>query len=260
MREGRLAVSAAQPAEALAVVERVAVERGVRLELVSRAWRWHPVDDAQPARGPFTIDGPRGHFANLATPLLGRHQRENAAAAVALATGLLAGAGGRGAEGRHASAVHDGLAHVVWPGRFQVLRERPTLVIDGAHNGDSAARLAEALVEAFGERRRHLIFGTSVGKDLRRMFDALLPIASTVTLTRSHHERSVPLPDLADTLAARGLATRIEPEVRDAVQRALDEAAPDDLVVVTGSLFVVGEVLEAFGADDAQSTPGGERP
>jgi len=134
-----------------------------------------------------------------------------------------------------------------------VLREQPTLVIDGAHNGDSAVRLAEAVVEAFGERRRHLVFGTSVGKDLRRMFDALLPIASAVTLTRSHHERSVPLPNLAETLAARGVETLIEPEVRDAVTRALAEATPDDLILVTGSLFVVGEVLEAFGTDETES-------
>jgi dihydrofolate synthase/folylpolyglutamate synthase len=281
MRTGRLAVSAAQPAEALAVVERVAAEHGARLELVGRDWRWQP-DDDQPARGPFTIEGPRGRFANLTTPLLGRHQRENATAAVALATGLLEELAGtmasappsvehQGCVGAglappskssprlvtEEAAVRHGLANVSWPGRLQLLQVRPTLIVDGAHNGDSAARLAEAVVEAFGERRRHLVFGTSVGKDLRRMFDALLPIASTLTLTRSHHERSVPLPDLAVTLAARGVETLIEPEVRDAVERALAEAAPDDLVIVTGSLFVVGEVLEAYGVDDAQGSSAG---
>jgi dihydrofolate synthase/folylpolyglutamate synthase len=130
-----------------------------------------------------------------------------------------------------------------------VLRTHPTLVIDGAHNGDSAVRLAEAIGECFDNRRRHFVFGTSVGKDLQRMLDALLPLASTVTLTRSHHERSVPLSDLAATLAARGIETIVEPEVQTAVRRALADAAPDDLILVTGSLFVIGEVLEAFGGE-----------
>ena len=269
MRPGRLAVSAAQPDEARVVVERVAAERQARLELVGREWRWH-ADDDQPARGAFTIEGPRGRFSGLTTPLLGRHQRENAAAAVALATELLEAPSpspspaGRGAGGEGEQAIRQGLAHVFWPGRLQMLRERPTLIVDGAHNGDSAVRLAEAVVECFGERRRHLVFGTSVGKDLRRMFDALLPIASTVTLTRSHHERSVPLPALAETLAARRVEALIQPDVRTSVQHVLDEAQPDDLILVTGSLFVVGEALEAFGGNDdgdaiSEAQPEGER-
>jgi dihydrofolate synthase/folylpolyglutamate synthase len=130
-----------------------------------------------------------------------------------------------------------------------VLRERPWLVVDGAHNGDSAARLAEALGECFGASRCHMIFGTSVGKDVPRMLDALLPITSTVTLTRSHHERSVPLDQLAEALAERGVVATTVPEVRDAARETLARAEPSDLVIVTGSLFVVGEVLEAYGAE-----------
>jgi dihydrofolate synthase/folylpolyglutamate synthase len=120
-------------------------------------------------------------------------------------------------------------------------------VVDGAHNGDSAVRLAEAVTECFAARRRHLILGTSVGKDVSRMLDALLPIAASVTLTRSHHERSVPLNDLARALSARGVAACIVPEVREAIDGMLAQAADSDLILVTGSLFVVGEALEAFG-------------
>jgi dihydrofolate synthase/folylpolyglutamate synthase len=257
MRPGRLAVSAAQPEEAGRVVEQVAAERGACLEVVGGDWRWHPDGDSA-CRGAFTVDGPRGHFTGLTTPLLGRHQRENAGAAVALATGVLTpGLGGEGhrtGSGHADEAVRRGLAEVWWPGRLQVLRERPTLVVDGAHNGDSAARLAEAIGECFEAHRVHLVFGTSGSKDVRRMLDALLPIASTVTLTRSHHERSVPLPDLAETLAGRGAEALIVPEVNEAVLRALDGAGPDDLVLVTGSLFVVGEALEAFGGAEPTST------
>jgi dihydrofolate synthase/folylpolyglutamate synthase len=93
------------------------------------------------------------------------------------------------------------------------------------------------------------VFGTSVGKDVSRMLDALLPIASTVTLTRSHHERSVPLDQLSRAMEARGVTATVIPEVREAVASALAQADPTDLVIVTGSLFVVGEVLEAHGPD-----------
>lgn len=253
-RSGRLAVSAPQPPEARAVVERAAEEHGVPLEWCGQDWQRGPDDES--CDGPFTILGPRGQFRHLTTPLLGRHQRENATAAVALTTGVLADLARNSPRllspilyPLSPDTVRAGLAGVRWPGRLQVLRERPYLVVDGAHNGDSARRLAEALSECFAAGRRHLVFGTSVGKDVTRMLDALLPIASTVTLTRSHHERSVPLDQLGQALEARGVAAAIVPEVRAAVGNALAQADPADLVIVTGSLFVVGEALEAYGPD-----------
>ena len=243
-RSRRLAISAPQPPEARAVVEQAARERGALLEWCGEEWQWHPDDES--CAGRFTICGIRGEFGGLSTPLLGRHQRENATVAVALTTGALPELG-RGCAPE--AAVRAGLAAVRWPGRLQVLRERPSLVVDGAHNGDSASRLAEALGECFAADRRHLVFGTSVGKDVARMLDALLPIAATVTLTRSHHERSVPLDQLFQALESRGVAASIVPEVREAVGSALAQADPGDLVIVTGSLFVVGEALEAYGPD-----------
>jgi dihydrofolate synthase/folylpolyglutamate synthase len=245
-RAGRVAVAAQQPPEAMAVVQRAAGERGADLEVVGQDWHWQP-DDGQPCQGAFTVEGPRGRFAGLTTPLLGRHQRENASAAVALATLVLRNVGAT--RDNVQSAVRLGLDAVRWPGRLQVVRERPWLVIDGAHNGDSAVRLAEALADCFDAGRYHLVFGTSGGKDVARMMDALLPVVSTVTLTRSHHERSASLDGLARSLTERGAAPMTIPEVREAVETALRQAAPDDLVIVTGSLFVVGEVLEAYGSD-----------
>lgn len=282
-RRNRLAVVAAQPPEAQQVIEQAAADTGTHLECVGTGtgadWRWQP-ETAQACGGPFSVSGPRGHFAHLTLPLLGRHQRENATLAVALATGVLealgqpqqpAEVGGSGPESRQhragqleasaerragvaAEAVRAGLASVRWPGRLDVLRERPWLVVDGAHNGDSAARLAEALTACFPVAARHLVFGTSVGKDVARMLDALLPATDRVTVTRSHHERSVPLDDLAMALGARGRTPASIPDVRDAVTDALQQAAPDDLIIVTGSLFVVGEALEAFGAGEPGST------
>jgi dihydrofolate synthase/folylpolyglutamate synthase len=256
-RPGRLAISAEQPPEALIVVERAAQERGAVLELLGQTWTWsaHRPDEDQPCRGTFTVAGPRGTFEDLTTPLLGRHQRDNTTVAVALTTDVLAKhpattrqrpPAGDAAEPTTDTAVREGLASVRWPGRLQIVREQPLLVVDGAHNGASAVRLAEGLRDCFAGRRRHLVLGMSIGKDVARMLDALLPVVSTVTLTRSHHDRSASLDQLKQTVEARGIAASIVPEVRDAVARALDWAEPEDLVIVTGSLFVVGEALEAY--------------
>ena len=144
-------------------------------------------------------------------------------------------------------AIRRGLAAVKWAGRFEVLRERPWVVVDGAHNDDSARRLAETYRDVFGARRCHLVFGTSAGKDAAGMLDALLPLAATVLLTRSGHDRAAPLDALAETLAARGTTASVEARVAGAIERALATAGPGDVVLVTGSLFVVGEAIEAVG-------------
>jgi len=145
-------------------------------------------------------------------------------------------------------AIRAGLAAVEWPGRFQILRERPWLVVDGAHNDESARRLAEAYRDVFGGRACHLVFGTSAGKDWGGMLDALLPLASSVTLTRSRHDRAIALAEPARALDGRGIPTTVEPSVAGAVRRALASAGPDDVVLATGSLFVVGEAIEAIEA------------
>ncbi|MCC6176022.1 MAG: bifunctional folylpolyglutamate synthase/dihydrofolate synthase [Chloroflexi bacterium] len=248
-RPGRLVVVGPQPEEAMAAIRRVGDARTAHLELVGRDWGWQP-EGARPGCGSFAVRGMRGRFEHLALPLLGRHQRDNATVAVALATAILGTAPPRApdsvSEARYGCierAVRKGLAAVRWPGRLQVLRERPCVVADGAHNGDSAVKLVAALRECFGATRYHLVFGSSVGKDLDRMLTALLPGAATVTLTRSQHERSVPLEALAQVVRDRGATPVIVPDVRPAVEAAIARAAPEEVVVITGSLFVVGEAL-----------------
>lgn len=277
-----------QPPEAALTVERIARERGVRVEALGRDWRWWPEDD-RPARGRFGIervsapvgraepsarpsdDEPRDRvsLAGLAVPLLGRHQRDNAVLAVAAAHALGQdhpplpageGAGGWGGGPIFAippDAIRRGLAEVQWPGRLQILRERPLVVVDGAHNGDSAARLAEALRECFEYRRLHLVLGLSQGKDAAGILDALLPRADRLSVTRSRHERAYPADRLADLIRARGKPARVEPDVAQALRHSVAEADHEDLVCVTGSLFLVAEAIEAAGAGSWESGVGG---
>lgn len=183
------------------------------------------------------------------TPLLpGTFQRENARLAVGAAQ-LLREQGLQISD----QAVTQGLAIAAWPGRFEIVVGTPTIVLDGAHNGDSAQRLVESLGERFGDRGVVLVFGTTQDKDVASMFKALLPRASMVVLTHSVHPRAqADLTMLAEQIKTHGLDERTTPiffaeDVPKAVELAQHHAAPTDIICVTGSLYVVAAAREALG-------------
>jgi dihydrofolate synthase/folylpolyglutamate synthase len=180
-------------------------------------------------------------------PLQGVFQRENARLAVGAAL-LLRDAG----LPLDDAAIGAGLADVRWPGRLEVIPGAPPIVLDGAHNGDSAHKLIESLHETFPQRRLVLIIGTSQDKDLKRILAELVPAASALVLTRSVHPRAwTDLEELAariePLLADTSVPIVIAPEVPDALERARALAGPADLICVTGSLFVVAAAREALG-------------
>jgi dihydrofolate synthase/folylpolyglutamate synthase len=238
IRPGCPVVMAPQPfLAAAAVIRRQAMEAGAPLVDVADSYSWERLAwdlSGQSLR----LDGPRGQ-RELWLPLLGAHQLENAATAVAVID-VLAERGTNVPE----SAVAAGLRGVHWPGRLEVLREGPLVVADGAHNGDSARRLREALRDYFQFRRLILVSGVSRDKALNDMARELAPLATLVIATRSQHPRAADTAVVAAAYAASGAATEIAPSVPEALGRALALAAPEDLVCVVGSLFVVAEARE----------------
>lgn len=147
------------------------------------------------------------------------------------------------------AALAEGLAAAEWPGRLEVVGQAPLMVLDGAHNGDSAEKLIAMLRAEFHFERLILVLGTSRDKDIPAIVAALAPAADTLIITRSQHPRAQTDLDLiAD--AARPYARAaplIAPEVADALYMARNLANPADLICVTGSLFVVGAVRVALG-------------
>jgi dihydrofolate synthase / folylpolyglutamate synthase len=238
LRPGRVGVVGPQPPEALRALEAEAAKVGARLERVGRDWSWEPVGDAD-----FLVHGQQdGPSLRLRIPLLGDHQRDNATAAVAALRAL-----GRERPDLAAApaAIQAGLGHVDWPGRLQVLRRAPWLVVDGAQNAGSAAVLRRAIEAGFTHRRLWLVLGVSAGKDVDGIVRALGPLASRVVATRSAHERAEQPESLAAAVRRATPAAWVEvaPTLGAALDRSLREAGPDDLVLVTGSLFLVGEAL-----------------
>jgi dihydrofolate synthase/folylpolyglutamate synthase len=220
--------------EAAAVLSRVAGERGAPL---SRLHGDFKVSGKSPAR--FRYVGLKESYEELACPLDGRHQLDNAACALA----LLEAVSERGlpvSEG----AVREGLRTVRWEGRLETVESRPTLVLDGAHNPDAAAVVAIYLDDF---RRQHsgsrviLVLGMMQDKDREGFLDHLLPHADEVIVTQAHIPRSATVQELEAPLRARGRTASMVSDPADAISLARRMAAPDDLILVTGSLMLVGE-------------------
>jgi dihydrofolate synthase/folylpolyglutamate synthase len=174
-------------------------------------------------------------------PLAGRHQLENAATAVLACEELCA----RIDIDLTAQIVARGLAAVSWPARLEVLTRRPLVVIDGAHNGDSAKRMVAALRDDFGIRRATFLFGTLAGKDIDAMAGAIAPIADAVIVA------SWPSPRAADPRDVAG-AFRAYPDVlvsahagvAAAYQAAVAASGDRGAIVAFGSLAFVAAVRE----------------
>jgi len=179
---------------------------------------------------------PIGGRASLA--LAGDHQRQNAALASAAAQAL-------GAPG---SAIGPGLRDAVWPARYEVLRRRPTIVLDGAHNDASAEALARTLRRDRPGRRLVLVIGINQDKDARAVLAPLVRVASAIVATRSASPRAADPTDVARAAARMGGRPAFAvADVSAAIAAARADAGPDGLVCVTGSLALAGEARTALG-------------
>ena len=264
IKEGGVALSAPQSEEAATVIARVAVERHARL--------YHPADLLVPGPADGTVirdaDGvplgrqidlrlrePGGGAIQARLPLLGRHQVANAHTATA-AVLLLRGNGPetlrRLPPDALAAAVARGIAQVDWPGRLEILSRAPLIVVDGAHNGESALRLREALGEDFGVAGRAVVyvFGVNQGHSAPDIIRELAPLAAQVVLAPIlTSARSTTPAELAPLWEAYGVPATPAESVRAALAQATELAGrlPGRLICATGSLYLVGEAREAFG-------------
>lgn len=240
IKAGSNVVCSPQFPEAMEVIEKVCRERGARLIRVGSDVAWREKGFSAGGQS-FEVNGITGSY-ELSIPLLGEYQLENAAGAVAAVEVL----GEMGASISPRS-IADGLAQVRWPGRLQVLRQKPWLIIDGAHNAYSAKRLVEALKQYFAFDRAFLIFGASGDKDVPGLVAELAPLTGEVIVTAARNPRAVAPAILSEEFKKRGVTPVVAENVAAAVKLALGRAAPGDLICAAGSIFVIAEVLEEMG-------------
>jgi len=240
IKPGRPAAVGPQPAEAFAVLTARAQAVAAPLVRLEDHYRW-PRRQESLAGEVFDLVGDR-RLPGLKLPLLGDHQLQNAALAV-LVCDLFAGRDRPIPE----SAIREGLAQVRWPARFQVIAGKPAIVLDGAHNADSARYLAATLKRIFPGQKVRAVIGLGADKDVEGFFRELKPALFGVILTRSQTMKAVPGERLAAALA--GFAGEVEEvaRVEDAVQQALAQAEAEEVVLITGSFYVIGEAISYLG-------------
>jgi dihydrofolate synthase / folylpolyglutamate synthase len=230
-------VSAPQPEEALGAIVRVCEEKHARLVLVGRDVGVRL--EASSLRGVrATIRGLRDTYV-VRVPLLGRHQAVNAATAVG-AVELLAGR----AIPVGASAIRRGLAAVRWPARVELIDTEPYTIIDVGHNPASMAALRDTLQELLGGRRLILVFGMLATKDYRTVAAMIAPLADAVITTTPDNPHALPAEELAAEVRPRTARVTAVPDRYQAVERGRAIAGPEDVLLITGSFYLVGEARE----------------
>ncbi|GAB4470838.1 MAG: folylpolyglutamate synthase/dihydrofolate synthase family protein [Anaerolineales bacterium] len=250
IKPGVAVVSAPQEAEALLVVEQIAAQKGSPLTLVGRDVFAHSVH-REFTHQVVEIDFPHQRVSQAGVentgslqvllPLLGDHQVENAAVAYAAIDRF------RGiALPVTDEQIAQGFARTNWPGRFEILCHHPMLILDCAHNRESAHQLIETLRIMFPGRRALLIYGASEDKDIDGMFEEIFPQVDLAIFTRSFHPRAIAPQLLEQKAAPFGIDVQVVGNVGDAMHQALNQITENQVILITGSIFVVAEARHAW--------------
>jgi dihydrofolate synthase/folylpolyglutamate synthase len=245
VKHGRPVVSGATADEARGVIAEVCRGRQAPLAELGRDFRYAAtpgrVSRAGCVKPRVQVTTADRAWPSFEVNLLGEHQAANAALVIACVEKL-----NRSGWCVSDQAVSRGLAEVSWPARMEVMCRAPMVVLDCAHNVASAEALVETLDASFPPGRRTLVFAGSADKDLAGMFRALGPRFDRAILTTySVNSRAVPAADLAELW--RGITpapAEVCPDSAEALRQALRPAQPDDLVCVTGSVFLAGEARQ----------------
>jgi dihydrofolate synthase/folylpolyglutamate synthase len=268
IRPGGVVVTLPQQAEANEVIGNTILELGARG--VSAVQYVPPVSPGSPEyRVPSTERNPgwaryplqvTGKQILVETPLTGRHQLRNVALAVATAEELSKlmiadsspDGGVRGSTRGLITpeSIERGIRETRWPGRFQVLPARagwPEIVLDVAHNPAGAWALRSALSERYDGRPLIFVFGAMRDKAISEMTEILFPLAERVIATRAENPRSASPEEIQQAGRRTGAEIEVVAEIGAALERARDGAGAETVVVVTGSIYLVGEAMRILG-------------
>lgn len=256
IKPGVPVVVAPQATEALDVLTALAAERQAALTVVGRDWTWisggytfaGQVVQVQHAAGAADFEGA------YTVALLGNFQQENVTVAVVTAATLAQ----LGCAWANPASVRMALARVSWPGRMEVLRREPLVLVDCAHNPYSAGVLVDSLRTWFPGMNWTLIFGASRDKDIAGMLKQFLPHCTHVIVTLSHHPRAKETAELVEICAALGYTATVAANPRVALEVAQSRAGTTEGVLAAGSVFITADVREAWAAQEGVPLPLGD--
>jgi len=228
---------------ARSVIEGRAKEQGAPVSLLGRDFRVR----RNRRKRTFTYYGMDGVWRDMETGLRGDFQVENAAMVLATCELL-----NRQSAGLERESAVDGLKENRWPGRLEIISERPLIILDGAHNLMAARNLKKYMAKELADRHITLVVGILDDKPYKMILKDLAAHADRIIVTRPRIDRALSPESLFPE--AGKLAPEIEmmPDVASAVQRAVEMADPQNVVVIAGSLYVVGEAKEYFDSPEGQ--------
>lgn len=240
IKNGVPVVSGAVHPDAASVIRETARERKSSLYELGVHFR-HESKTVEKGRQTFDFTGPFRKYSDMAIRMDGRHQQANAAVAL-MALEVL----------RQYYAVYveeedlyAALESTAWKGRLETVAERPQTVLDGAHNPDGAKALADALTSVYAYRNLVFVLGMIRNKNHREYLRHILPIVNTLIVTEPDFHKKMPAGELAAEARAmredESLQIQVEPDWRAALGLARAAASPDDLVAVSGSLYLVSD-------------------
>ena len=219
-----------QPA-AFQVIERICNEKRAPLYRLGRDFSFH-----RKGFNNFSYNGINESFDLLTLNLRGGHQFQNASLAVAAVemlknTGFLI----------PPEALIDGLGKVSWPGRLETISQSPMIILDGAHNPAGAEMLSRAIKEELEFNRLYLVLGIMADKEVEGIISPLAPLAHEIILSRPKYERASNPSDLLPLTRRYNVNCTAFNDLREAIDYAKSRAGNEDLIIISGSLFTVGE-------------------
>lgn len=240
IKNNSIVISAPQRTEAMDVIKRISDERDSRLYIVGKDIFFETLDSDLNGQS-FRLLTRYGEYPYLRIQLLGDFQIENAATAVAAVEELR-----QRAIFVTANTIKNGLKNARWPGRLELIHRKPFIVVDGAQDSSSVSRLKKAIKDIFRYKRLFLVFGAMGDKDIDGMCGELSGVADYVVATKSKSERACPPKDIKEKMLKFNRTTDVitADSVDKAIKRCREEASEEDLILVTGSLYVVAEAME----------------
>ena len=241
IKSGRPVISGVENAEAAAAIRRRAEDCGaelIELRNLARTTNLH----SNQGRYSFDLAVDKEQFVGLACPLLGKFQVKNTIAAVAGALRLRS-------DGFTISrrSILQGLRSTSWAGRLEPIATRPLVLLDGGHNPAAAREVATFVREELSGRCVRLVYASMRDKAIREICSSLFPLAEEVYVTHPDYPRAASPEEILAALGSVPAKVRIETEPVRALEQAVRASSPDDVVLVVGSLYLVGAIKKAQG-------------
>ena len=233
IKENGYVITSPQVPEALEVIRNESAEKKARLFEVGEDIRFRKIANSR-----MDVSGIFGEYENLQVPLIGDHQLINAATAVGTLEILRFHGFTIPVED-----VRTGLQRTEWPARVEVVQRDPIIIVDSAHNAASAEALRSAIESNFDYDRLIVVIAIAQHKDLKGMGRYLCPIADELILTKVNNPRAMKPEEMKAELAGLCGDVIITQDTKSALKKAQLIAGPRDLICITGSVYLAGEIM-----------------